>query len=460
MTILLPKQFIASINRSSQINCSQGVPTWRCLTASPLKASSKGFAAAPGRWYGLWGQVNVDHCWDDVNLDPEPLGNLTLPRPVAMQWSWLDEAFCWHIVGALLDPPERRVILGTVTRVKGGTPGRTIPHVGVAGPRKALIWINPSHAFFEYVTSAALARTGLGAADSLGDSKGLHGTKGGAMGPVQAPLLVQRGLSESLAGRFEVIPITHWSLSEMRKAFGWNLEQYIYHGGYPGAAPLVEDGRRWRQYVLHSLVETTISKDILEMRRVDNPVLLRRLFELGCQYSAQVLSLTKMLGQLQDRGNTSTLGHYLDMLRGCGLLEGLQKYAGQKARQRASSPKLQVYNNALVTALENTGFKDARQDPEYWGRLVESSVGAHLVNEARVADLNVFYWRDVNLEVDFVLVKGSKIIPIEVKSTGRRTSLRGMEAFSKQFKVHKKLLVGGQGMGLEEFLTTDANAWF
>ena len=275
-----------------------------------------------------------------------------------------------------------------------------------------------------------------------------------------APLLVQRGLSESLAGRFEVIPVTHWSLAEMKEAFGWSLEQYVYHGGYPGSAPLASDPRRWRQYVLHSLVETTISKDILEMRRVDNPALLRRLFELGCQYSGQILSLTKMLGQLQERGNTSTLAHYLDMLRGCGLLEGLQKYAGQKVRQRASSPKLQVHNNALLTALENVGFKDARQDPEYWGRLVESSVGAHLVNQARVSDLEVLYWRDVNQEVDFVLVKGGKIIAIEVKSTRRRTSLLGIEAFARQFKVHKKLLVGGQGIPLEEFLTTDASAWF
>jgi hypothetical protein len=275
-----------------------------------------------------------------------------------------------------------------------------------------------------------------------------------------APLLVQRGLSESLAGRFEVIPVTHWSLAEMKAAFRWGLDEYVYYGGYPGSAPLVSEPQRWRQYVLHSLVETTISKDILELRRVDNPALLRRLFELGCQYSGQILSLTKMLGQLQERGNTSTLAHYLDMLRGCGLLEGLQKYAGQRVRQRASSPKLQVYNNALLTALENVAFAEARKDTEYWGRLVESAIGTHLVNQARLSDLNVFYWRDVNQEVDFVLVKGGKIIAIEVKSTRRRTSLRGMEAFAKQFKVHKKLLVGGQGIPLEEFLTTDASAWF
>ena len=275
-----------------------------------------------------------------------------------------------------------------------------------------------------------------------------------------APLLVQRGLSESLAGRFEIIPVTHWSLGEMKEAFGWSLERYVYHGGYPGTAPLVSDARRWRQYVLHSLIETTISRDILEMRRVDNPALLRRLFELGCQYSGQILSLTKMLGQLQDRGNTSTLAHYLDMLRGCGLLEGLQKYAGQEVRRRASSPKFQVYNNALLSALNNVAFKDARQDGEYWGRLVESCVGTHLVNGARMSDLEVYYWRHVNREVDFVLARGGKIVAIEVKSIRRRTSVLGVEAFSKQFKVYKKLLVGGQGIPIEEFITTDVDAWF
>ena len=275
-----------------------------------------------------------------------------------------------------------------------------------------------------------------------------------------APLLVLRGLSESLAGRFEVIPVSHWSLGEMKEAFGWDLDQYVYHGGYPGSAPLVKDAQRWRQYILDSLVETTLSKDILQMQRIDKPALLRRLFELGCHYSGQVLSMTKLLGQLQDRGNTATLAHYLDILRGCGLLEGLQKYAGQNVRRRASSPKFQVHNNALITAAADEGFQATREDPEHWGRLVESAVGAHLVNCARASSLRVYYWQDVNREVDFVLAKGDKIIAIEVKSTRRKTSMPGIEAFAGQFKVYKKLLVVGQGIPLEEFMTTDANAWF
>jgi hypothetical protein len=275
-----------------------------------------------------------------------------------------------------------------------------------------------------------------------------------------APLLVQRGLSESLAGRFEIIPVTHWSFPEMRDAFGWDLEQYVYYGGYPGAAPLIGEPDRWRHYILDSLVETTISRDVMLMQRVDKPALLRQLFVAGCQYSGQVLSYNKLLGQLQDAGNTTTLAHYLELLKGSGLLEGLQKYAGQQVRRRASSPKFQVHNNALLTSQQELTFEQARHDAEYWGRLVESAVGGHLVNSARRSIFDVHYWSHVNREVDFVLAKGSKVVAIEVKSTARKTALPGLDAFAAQFKVHKKLLVGGQGIPLEEFLATEAEGWF
>ena len=275
-----------------------------------------------------------------------------------------------------------------------------------------------------------------------------------------APLLVQRGLSESPAGRFEVVPVPHWSFPEMRDAFGWGPEQFIYYGGYPGAAPLIRDPGRWRRYILDSLVEPTISRDILLMQRVDRPALLRRLFELGCRYSGQVLSYTKVLGQLQDSGNTTTLAHYLDLLRGCGLLEGLGKYAGQAVRQRSSSPKFQVHNNALITAQGDLSFQEALQRPEVWGRLVESAVGAHLVNAGRTSGIGVFYWSDRNREVDFVLHRGGKVIAVEVKSGRRRTALPGMEAFAHEFPVHKMLLVGGGGIPIEEFLAAPPEEWF
>ncbi len=275
-----------------------------------------------------------------------------------------------------------------------------------------------------------------------------------------APLLMQSGLSESLAGRFEVIYMPHWSFAEMHEAFGWSLDQYIYYGGYPGSAPLVDDPDRWRQYILDSLVETTISRDILLLRRVDKPALLRRLFELGCQYSGQILSYTKMLGQLQDAGNTTTLAHYLDLLKAAGLLEGLPKYAGQRVRRRASSPKLQVHNNALMTAQLDVSYEEAREDRGIWGRLVESAVGMWLVNATRGTPIRVYYWASGNREVDFVLAKGAKIVAIEVKSSYRSQRLHGMEVFAREFRVHRMLLVGGDGIPIEEFITTDPATWF
>jgi len=274
-----------------------------------------------------------------------------------------------------------------------------------------------------------------------------------------APLLVQRGLAESLTGRFEVLRLSHWAFDEMREAFGFSLDQYLYFGGYPGAAPLATEPGRWARYVLDALIETTISRDVLLLTRVDKPALLRRMFELGCRYSGQVLSYTKMLGQLQDAGNTTTLAHYLELLAGAGLIEGLPKFAGQAARQRGSSPKLQVLNTALLTATSGLGFDEARADRAFWGRLVESAVGAHLANAAEAGGFELSYWRDRNREVDFVTRSGRLVTAIEVKSGRTREALPGLEAFAAAFKPERTLLVGGDGIALEKFLSRPATHW-
>ena len=266
-----------------------------------------------------------------------------------------------------------------------------------------------------------------------------------------SPLLIQSGLTESLAGRFEIIPATHWTYDECRTAFGWDLNRYIYYGGYPGASPLINERERWARYVVDSLIETTISRDILLMTRVDKPALLRRLFQLGCTYSGQILSYQKMLGQLQDAGNTTTLAHYLELLAGAGLVSGLSKFSGHVIRQRGSSPKLQVMNTALMTAQSDMAIEDALRDREFWGRLVESAVGAYLINCAIEQGFKVFYWRDRNQEVDFVISKGNKILAIEVKSGRSKEVFPGLESFAKTVKGCKKLLVGQGGMELEEF---------
>jgi predicted AAA+ superfamily ATPase len=277
-----------------------------------------------------------------------------------------------------------------------------------------------------------------------------------------APLLVEQGLSESLAGRFEVIRVPHWSLAEMRAAFGITLDEYIYFGGYPGAAPLIGDETRWRRYILDALVETTISRDVLLLTRVDKPALLRRLFELGCRYSGQELSYTKMLGQLHDAGNTTTLAHYLELLAGAGLLRGLPKFSGNAVRRRASSPKLQVLNTALATAQSGRSFADTRGDRETWGRLVESAVGAHLANAAATGEFELSWWREGDREVDFVLSGTGGLAAIEVKSGRAPAWHPGTAAFMAAFSglgPIRPLLVGGDGIGLERFLLEPAERW-
>ena len=274
-----------------------------------------------------------------------------------------------------------------------------------------------------------------------------------------APLLVERGLSESLAGRFEMLRLPHWSFAEMRAAFGWSLEQYLFYGAYPGAAPLIRQPDRWARYVRDSLIEPILSRDVLLLSRVDKPALLRRVLELGCAYSGQILSYNKMLGQLQDAGNATTLAHYLDLLSGAGLVTGLQKYAGGAARRRASSPKLQVFNTALITAQAGTTLKQAREDRTFWGRLVESAIGAHLANAAATGDCQAHYWRERNREVDFVVRAGDRLVAIEVKSGRAADTLAGMAAFSQAFRPTRKLLVGGDGIDVETFLSKPVGDW-
>lgn len=234
---------------------------------------------------------------------------------------------------------------------------------------------------------------------------------------------------------------------------------FVYYGGYPGTAPLIADPARWRSYVLDSLVETTISRDVLLLTRVDKPSLLRRLFELACRYSGQILSYTKMLGQLQDAGNATTLAHYLDLLAGAGMVAGLQKFAGDAARSRSSSPKLQVYNTALMTAQSGIPFKDARADPEYWWRLTESVCGAHLLNAASVGGFELQYWRERNHEVDFVLRAGGRYSALEVKSARGVIGAAGLSAFADAWRPQRTVLSGEGGVDVERFLSTPAQRW-
>ncbi|MBK5720175.1 ATP-binding protein [Dysgonomonas sp. Marseille-P4677] len=272
-------------------------------------------------------------------------------------------------------------------------------------------------------------------------------------------LMIQRGLTESLAGRFETLYLGHWSYAEMESAFGWSKEQYIYFGGYPGSASLIKDEDRWKNYIKDSLIETSISKDILMLTRVDKPALLKRLFELGSLYSGQILSYTKLIGELQDAGNTTTLAHYLNLLSDCGLLGGLEKYAGNVIRKRSSSPKFQVYNNALLTSQDDKLFEDVVVNAKEWGRLVESAVGTHLINHSISERYNLYYWREGNEEVDFILERNGKVVALEVKS-GQKSDNTGMAVFARKFNPSRMMLVGTGGIPYDEFLKINPKELF
>lgn len=277
-------------------------------------------------------------------------------------------------------------------------------------------------------------------------------------------LLLKKGLTESLAGRYELIRMPHWSLMEMRDAFGVTLDQYIYFGGYPGPARMIGDERRWRKYVRDSLVAPAIEKDVMMTSNIYKPALMKQLFEMGCGYSAEILSLTKMMGQLQDAGNVTTLASYLEILDQCALLTVLQKYANDDARKRGSVPKYQVYNNALLTAYKGRGFVADRTDTRMWGRWVESAVGAHLLSMADELDYKVYYWREPSRnkdekdkEVDFVVVRDGEATAIEVKS-GRRGMNSGLPAFVEAFHPKRSFIVGTGGVSLEDFLSCEVEA--
>lgn len=274
-----------------------------------------------------------------------------------------------------------------------------------------------------------------------------------------APMLMQSGLNESLAGRFLPIPVTHWSYEEMSQAFGFSLDEYCYFGGYPGAASLKGNPELWREYIIEAIVAPAIERDLLAMTRIDKPALLRRLLEVGSSYSGQIVAYNKIMGHLQDAGNTTTLARYLYLLSRVGLLAGLPKYHKSLHRRRAPSPKFNVLNTAIMTAASGYSFLEARNDRSFWGRIVESAVGAHLFNTA-TSDTRVHYWRDGNDEVDFVLERGPRVVAIEVKSGAKAPLTRGMDEFKGRYKPHNTIRVGVDGIPLDEFLSQPAGRWF
>lgn len=271
-------------------------------------------------------------------------------------------------------------------------------------------------------------------------------------------LLLQEGLTESLAGRFFLTRCPHWSFNECSSAFGWDLRTWLYFGGYPGAAVFIHDEQQWKQYVTDSLIETVLARDVLQMQKITKPALLRHLFALSAAFPAQIFSYNKMLGQLQDAGNTTTLAHYLKLLESAFLVSGLELFSRGQTRKRGSSPKLILWNNALINPLSSKTFREAVGDASWWGRLAENAVGAHFSNGLSGTGYTLTYWRDGDKEVDFVVTKGSSIWAIEVKS-GRSGKVSGLERFRSKYRKTKAFVVGDTGIALEKFFLESPEAW-
>jgi len=272
-------------------------------------------------------------------------------------------------------------------------------------------------------------------------------------------LLIDKGLTESLTGRFEIIFLPHWDYIEMHDAFGFTEDQYLYFGSYPGSAGFIHDEKRWKDYILNSIIETTISKDIVMLTNIKKPALLKNLFEVSCMYSSQILSYTKIIGNLSDKGNTITLAHYQFLLDKIWFISGLQKYSGSKISLRNSIPKWNVYNNAFFNVYSNLSPNDCEPGSAIYGRLVESAIGSYLLNQCRINNINLYYWREGNNEVDFILKKGSKLISLEVKS-GTMKSNSGQLQFANKFKTFKTIVVSNDTINWKEFIKIDINGLF
>ena len=274
-------------------------------------------------------------------------------------------------------------------------------------------------------------------------------------------LLIQKGLEESLCGRFETIKMGYWEWYEMRDCFGFKMDEFIYFGGLPGLAADISDEQRWRNLMEDSVISPVLTRDILEIEEIRNPALLRQVFELACTESAKELSLTKMQGTMNS-GSVPTIKNYLDILGKSMTVLPIQKYSPSPVKEKQSVPKMQVFNSGFRNRYGTFSFTQSRADTAEWGRQVESAVGAHLANRMVQDGFELYYWRnEKRLECDYVLRKGQSIVPIEVKS-GALDSTAGFEKFKELYadRITSSFIVGPQGLPLEDFFSIDLNTLF
>lgn len=274
-------------------------------------------------------------------------------------------------------------------------------------------------------------------------------------------LLIQKGLEESLEGRYETLKMGYWEWEEMREAFGFTMEQFIYFGGFPGLAPYINDEDRWRKMMEDSIISPILNRDILDIEEIRNPSLLRQVFEIGSMYSAQEISLNKMQGVVNS-GTVPTISSYLRILDETMLVKPLYKYDNSTIKTRNSVPKMQAYNNAFRNSYCQHTFEEAVMNKVEWGRQVESAVGAYLAGRSVIDGFQLLFWRDEKKnECDYVLKKGESLIAIEVKS-GHADNIEGYLAFKNRFgrNIVNSFIVGPEGLPLEDFFKLNIPSFF
>lgn len=274
-------------------------------------------------------------------------------------------------------------------------------------------------------------------------------------------LLIQKGLEESLEGRYETLKMGYWEWEEMREAFGFTMEQFIYFGGFPGLAPYINDEDRWRKMMEDSIISPILNRDILDIEEIRNPSLLRQVFEIGSMYSSQEISLNKMQGVVNS-GTVPTISSYLRILDETMLVKPLYKYDNSTIKTRNSVPKMQAYNNAFRNSYCQHTFEEAVMNKVEWGRQVESAVGAYLAGRSVIDGFQLLFWRDEKKnECDYVLKKGESLIAIEVKS-GHADNIEGYLAFKNRFgrNIVNSFIVGPEGLPLEDFFKLNIPSFF
>jgi predicted AAA+ superfamily ATPase len=243
-------------------------------------------------------------------------------------------------------------------------------------------------------------------------------------------LEIQKGLSDSLTGRFQLTPAYHWNFEETAKFKKISFDEYLKYGGYPGSYGFINKSD-WYDYIKNSIINTVVEKDILQYQHIKNPSLFRQAFELLISYPAQEISYTKLLGQIQDKGNVDLIKGYIKLYEGAFLIKTLEKFSANKIKIKLSSPKILPLAPCLYQLSINGDYSGAEK-----GRVFEALVGAQLVRTG----MDLYYWRVGNDEVDFILKNGRHIFAIEVKS-GRRDSKKALEKFKTLFPSSKRVFI-------------------